>query len=439
VGTLAVLTTGAVAGWGLSARITRSALQELRLLSLQRALVNHTGFELLAAVPHSGEYLVANPTELPPLIQADIQQLQTFRRQLDQHLSTLGAIPDRAELHREMEVIRLLSVQLESNLQRASREVEESLRAGSTPTASMLRQTVSDPAIRQIRQHGEQLAALHDQLASSAEAAERERRWAGQLGVLITGLMLLLGWGIGLLLAWRTSDRVLQPLMRLERLMEGDPRQAEAALQTDSFRSAPSEIRSLASSFRDLLAKLGDLLTSLEEQSRTDSLTAVGNRRYFDEQLEREWSRAERSGSALSLLILDIDHFKLYNDHYGHVQGDDCLRRVAAAIRSQLRRSSDVACRIGGEEFAVLLPDSTQEQAAHLGECIVGAIDELAIDHARSGVASQVTASIGVASCKPDRQLVCRQLVEWADLALYRRKMEHGRHGVTMADRPLTL
>lgn len=437
VGTLAVLTVGAVAGWVLSAWITRGALQEQRLLSRQRAQVSHTGFDLLAAVPHTGEYLLASPAELGPLIQADIQQLQAFRRRLDQHLSALSHIPNGTELHREMEVIRLLSVQLEGNLQRAARDGEQALREGRRPTASVLRNTVSDPGIRLIRRHGELMAAQHDRLDASADAAERARRWAGQLGVLVGSLMLLLGWGIGLTLAWRTSDRVLEPLLRLEQLMQGDPREAAAALSSDPFRRAPSEIRSLATSFRELLAKLNELLSSLEEQSRTDSLTGVGNRRHFDEQLAREWGRGQRSGRVLSLLILDIDHFKLYNDRYGHVQGDACLRRVAAAIRDQLRRSSDLAFRIGGEEFAVLLPDSTQNEATQLAERIIDAIDALAIEHAGSRVAPRVTASIGVASCRPQQEVTSRQLVEWADSALYSRKMNHGRHGVTVAPQPV--
>ncbi|MFM7240300.1 MAG: GGDEF domain-containing protein, partial [Cyanobium sp.] len=287
--------------------------------------------------------------------------------------------------------------------------------------------------------HGEVMADLHDRLEKSADAAERERRWAGQLGVLVVGLMILLGWGIGMVLAWRTSDRVLEPLLRLEQLMQGDPREAAATLSSDPFCHAPNEIRSLATSFRGLLAKLSELLSSLEEQSRTDSLTAVGNRRHFDEQLAREWGRAQRNGGELSLLILDIDHFKLYNDRYGHVQGDDCLRRVAAAIRAQLRRSSDLAFRIGGEEFAVLLPESTQDQATQLAEGIIDAIDALAIDHAGSRVAPRVTASIGVASCRPRQGMTSRQLVEWADTALYSRKMNHGRHGVTVAPQPLAV
>ncbi|MFM7652523.1 MAG: hypothetical protein ACKO5M_06330, partial [Vulcanococcus sp.] len=145
--TLGVLTVGAVAGWSLSAWITRAVLQEQRLLNLQRAQVSHTGFDLLAAVPHTGEYLLAKPAQLAPLIQADIQQLQSFRRRLDQHLSTLSNIPNGTELHREMEVIRLLSVQLEGNLQRAARDGEQALREGRRPTASVLRDTVSDPGL----------------------------------------------------------------------------------------------------------------------------------------------------------------------------------------------------------------------------------------------------------------------------------------------------
>jgi diguanylate cyclase (GGDEF)-like protein len=131
-----------------------------------------------------------------------------------------------------------------------------------------------------------------------------------------------------------------------------------------------------------------------------------------------------------------VDHFKLYNDHYGHIAGDRCLQQVAMAIRSQVQRSSDLVCRIGGEEFAVLLPATPVLEAAKLAQDIIQAIDDLAIEHAASPVAAWVTASIGVASCVPATSLRPESLKDRADKALYTRKREQMRHGICVADTP---
>ena len=162
----------------------------------------------------------------------------------------------------------------------------------------------------------------------------------------------------------------------------------------------------------------------LEHQATTDSLTGLANRRAFDEALAREWARAVRENGELSLILLDVDHFKLFNDHYGHQVGDDCLRDVAAAIRDVVRRPGDIAARYGGEEMAVILPDTPPAGAATVAEALREAVRRLGVQHAGSpcGV---LTASVGAATAKADVGRTISMpdgLLIGADGALYRAK-----------------
>lgn len=170
----------------------------------------------------------------------------------------------------------------------------------------------------------------------------------------------------------------------------------------------------------------------LENLSRTDPLTGLPNRRHFDEVKEDEFRRARRSGQPLALLICDIDFFKGYNDTYGHAQGDRCLCAVALALRSSLRRAGDMVARIGGEEFAVLLPAAAREPALALAECFRQAVADLAIAHAASCVSAQVTISIGLAVLDLDGADNFDALFGQADQALYRAKAG-GRNRVACA------
>ena len=164
---------------------------------------------------------------------------------------------------------------------------------------------------------------------------------------------------------------------------------------------------------------LADANRKLEEMSRTDGLTGVANRRSFDETLEREWRRACRGGTAIALLMIDVDHFKKYNDHYGHQGGDDCLRNVAAALKKSLTRASDVVARYGGEEFAVILPGSDQQQAIATAERLRQRVEALQIPHAASSVKNTVTISVGCASLTPHEKDEPQRLISGADQALY--------------------
>jgi two-component system chemotaxis family response regulator WspR len=159
----------------------------------------------------------------------------------------------------------------------------------------------------------------------------------------------------------------------------------------------------------------------LERVARLDGLTGVANRKWLDEVLSVEWRRCQREGVSLSFLLCDIDHFKLYNDTYGHPAGDACLRQVAATLGMCARRPADLAARYGGEEFALLLPNTPLAGALVVAENVVRAVRAAAIAHAASPV-GHVTASVGVAGAVPAREHAQASLLERADGALYRAK-----------------
>jgi len=161
----------------------------------------------------------------------------------------------------------------------------------------------------------------------------------------------------------------------------------------------------------------------LRSQTFSDGLTGIANRRHFDVAMEKEHRRAKRGGTPLSLLMIDIDHFKAYNDYYGHQKGDQCLIQVAAALDGMLKRPCDLMARYGGEEFAVILPETDVEQALLMAEAIRARAQELAIPHERNADPSQlITVSIGVTTQKPDTPVEIDALIGAADRALYQAK-----------------
>jgi len=160
----------------------------------------------------------------------------------------------------------------------------------------------------------------------------------------------------------------------------------------------------------------------LETLSHQDGLTGIANRRAFDFLIERQFREAKRRTEPLSVVLCDVDHFKAYNDHYGHPAGDDCLKQVAAALARTCKRGIDVAARYGGEEFALLLPDTPAAGAMQVAENARREIAALAIAHAKSPTADLVPFSAGVASLNAERDATPRDLVSRADEALYRAK-----------------
>jgi len=153
-----------------------------------------------------------------------------------------------------------------------------------------------------------------------------------------------------------------------------------------------------------------------------DELTAVANRRYFNEHLAREWSRLKREQIPLSLILCDIDYFKRYNDYYGHLAGDVTLKQVAQAIRKVLKRPADLVARYGGEEFVILLPNTSMAGAVQVGELIRQQVQQLKITHAQSLVSDYVTLSLGISSLLPSFKESPEVLIKMADEALYAAK-----------------
>jgi diguanylate cyclase (GGDEF)-like protein/PAS domain S-box-containing protein len=199
----------------------------------------------------------------------------------------------------------------------------------------------------------------------------------------------------------------------------------------NAVRNAGGEVQYYAVVFRDA-TKQKQLEDRLRMLSATDGLTQVANRRWFDETLQREWNRALRDATTLSLILADIDHFKRYNDRYGHVAGDECLKQVAAAMRNCLHRSGDFVARYGGEEFAMILPATDALHAAELAERIRIAIIALDIAHVGNSAGAVVSVSLGVASIIPAQTADGVHLIEAADRALYLAK-HGGRNRVAAA------
>lgn len=185
-----------------------------------------------------------------------------------------------------------------------------------------------------------------------------------------------------------------------------------------------------------LKKELEEKNAELERLSSQDCLTGIANRRIFDEFTRKEWARAARDNTPLSLILIDIDHFKDYNDNYGHQGGDDCLRQVAQKLIGTVKRPSDLVARYGGEEFAVVMPGTDLEGAKRIAAILCEGVAsmKLKLPHAHSSSADHVTVSLGVASMMPSSADGSpEQLVEKADEALYRAK-KNGRNQFQIAE-----
>jgi diguanylate cyclase (GGDEF)-like protein len=169
----------------------------------------------------------------------------------------------------------------------------------------------------------------------------------------------------------------------------------------------------------------------LEQLSQQDALTGIANRRYLDDSLDRTWRQGARSGTSLSVLMMDVDFFKPYNDNYGHQAGDQVLQRVAQTLQSSLHRATDYLARYGGEEFSVILTDTAPDAAISVAERLCESVEELNIRHEYSGAAKVVTISIGISSVVPRANANQEKLIKLADEALYRAKSE-GRNRVCL-------
>lgn len=205
----------------------------------------------------------------------------------------------------------------------------------------------------------------------------------------------------------------------------GDTRYFQARLVPEFSRAG--DVESVLVVERDI-TELKNAQFKLEQLSLHDPLTGAANRRYLELAVDREWRREARHGHPIALIMVDIDHFKAYNDRYGHLQGDNCLRQVALSLRKTLHRPADTLVRYGGEEFAILLPGTDLAAAQKMAERLRQAVEELRLCHAASPVADHVTISLGVAAFRA-REGNFDELLTAADGALYRAK-DRGRNRV---------
>ncbi len=197
---------------------------------------------------------------------------------------------------------------------------------------------------------------------------------------------------------------------------------AKSYLAQKERDQAFKSLRKMQEQLETMNRELAHSNQELQRLSSLDGLTGVANRRQFDETLEQEWLRAQRTNMPLSLIFADIDFFKRYNDHYGHQAGDDTLKKVAGALSATVHRPADLVSRYGGEEFVMVLPDTTLEGAVTVAEKVLTCVRELNIPHENTDDLDRVTLSIGVATLSPGDKDESGKLVEAADKALYRAK-----------------
>jgi diguanylate cyclase (GGDEF)-like protein len=202
--------------------------------------------------------------------------------------------------------------------------------------------------------------------------------------------------------------------------------QSDAAEEEDGLAAGAVDFIAKSASANVMRARINTLMTLkrqtdlLRSMARIDVLTGLSNRRHFDEKLEAEWRRCGRSGTPLALILIDVDHFKLFNDCYGHQAGDACLQQVAACLKGEFTRSHDMVARYGGEEFVCVLPETPLAGAEAKAHTLEEAIRGLRIAHEKTGVPGGiVTISLGVAAGVPAIGDDCASLILSADRSLY--------------------
>jgi diguanylate cyclase (GGDEF)-like protein len=210
-------------------------------------------------------------------------------------------------------------------------------------------------------------------------------------------------------------------------------RQAELLARVRTHIELLESHRGLELRVRERTEELSLANAELERLAHLDGLTGLANRRRFDDELARLWPELRRRGEPISLLLGDVDHFKLYNDRYGHQRGDEALRAVGSALTAAIRRPFDLAARFGGEEFALLLPGTGPAGAVEVAEAACAALRDLRIAHEPSPVAEVLTLSVGVSTCLPSHDEDTASLVRRADGALYRAKQQ-GRNRIVADD-----
>jgi len=294
---------------------------------------------------------------------------------------------------------------------------------------------------------------VETRMAEIDSEANREISHSIRLTVGMSIVLLLIMLGLSYLIARSIALPVSELALTFRALASGKPdtqiqpqpmggELGELAYAAEVFRQKNAETEQLLERAREqgeqLEARVAERTRELriangqlQQLSDTDGLTGLYNRRYFDKVLARDWSRTVRQHEPLAAMMLDVDHFKAYNDHYGHPAGDRCLQQLSQLLRSLLRRDTDLVARYGGEEFVILLPDTAEAPALELAEQIRRAVQAIGIKHQASET-GEVTVSVGLACYHPGGIIEdTDSLMHYADLALYQSKAD-GRNRVSV-------
>tara|TARA_R110002126_G_scaffold163110_3_gene311030 strand:- start:2661 stop:4283 length:1623 start_codon:yes stop_codon:yes gene_type:complete len=294
----------------------------------------------------------------------------------------------------------------------ALRQAELGNIARATGKANFLRSLVTDYASETELNAYQSAASLMELSQQSSAALIRHN----QLGILLAVMAILLL----LAIMYYTQKRVIQRLKILNQKV-----QAGAGFDDDGrLFSSNDEIADIARSFTQYSKTVAAQQTALERQSLTDGLTGIANRRHFDSQLQSSVAMAKRMKQPLAMILLDVDHFKAYNDSYGHLAGDDTLKAIADTLAASLQRKIDLVARYGGEEFACILPNTHPEQAHIMAEQLRLDVMALELPHQASPTVNLVTISLGVAGLLPGQDLNEKVLLNQADKALYQAKQQ---------------
>ncbi len=227
---------------------------------------------------------------------------------------------------------------------------------------------------------------------------------------------------------------ILHPILILDKHMTKIMKKNDFSIRLDTERR--DEIGDLSKAFNYFVTKIEKQRVQLQNLSTIDALTNIGNRRKFNETLESEWNRHIRFKTEITLLMLDIDYFKKYNDHYGHQAGDECLKKVGQVLAYRAKRAGELAARYGGEEFALIYSNNSIEDVIKTANLLIADMKDLNIKHEESETAEFVTFSIGIAFILPKNSDDISDFILMADKALYKAK-ESGRNRFCLYKEPI--
>lgn len=359
-----------------------------RMVRLNYALTNTLTIALLEQNP----LRAASFSTLNTQLDATMQEVQG-------QTAGLRMAPEVASLHKEQTFLRRVEQQAFALMRQDEWAGARQVLSGDDYRMALQLYEINSETV---------VGALSGELASLAKYHERLRQVSLVLRLAAVALLLWAGVRYSLRLQVELAEqvRLRGVIAAANEALEAKVRQRTAELEVANQR--------------------------LEALSATDGLTGLANRRRFDAVWEAEWQRALRQGLSLGVIMLDIDHFKAYNDNHGHQAGDECLKRIAQVLQAAVRRAGELPARYGGEEFVVIVPGVEPEEALAAAERIRQAIQDEAMPHAASPVAEVVTASLGVAVGVPHAAQARRSLLERADAALYQAK-HAGRNRVVMS------